>query len=94
MEPSQYPILGTFTNDTKSPVSIHLEMVPEEVVLSPGHSIDLLARPSVNLLPLTINVVEGGIQVHANREFDPDWHIQFLGKLIKPGTPTKLSDYK
>lgn len=63
-------------------MSLYLEMIPEEVVLSPGHSVELVARPTVDLLPLTIDEVEGGLQIHACREFDPDWHVRFRGRTV------------
>lgn len=69
-------------------------MIPEEVILSPGHSVDLLAKPTDDLLPLTIDYVEGGLQIHACREFDPDWHVRFKGKVIKAGSPTRLEEYE
>jgi len=92
--PSQYPVVGEFKNDSASELRLYLEMVPEEVVLAPGHEVKLLAKPSRNLLPLHIAYAEGGIQIHAHREFDPDWHILFNGKLIKPGTPTFLKEHE
>lgn len=94
MHPSQYPTVGVFRNDTEIEMRLFLEMIPEEVVLSPGHSVELLARPTPGLLPLTIGLVEGGLQIHAHNEFDPDWHVRFKGKLIHAGHPTVLKDYE
>lgn len=75
-------------------MSLYLEMIPEEVVLSPGHSVELVARPTAGLLPLTISQVEDGLQIHACREFDPDWYVRFRGSLIKPQSPTVLGDFE
>lgn len=94
MQPTHYPTVGKFRNDTKVEMRLFLEMIPEEVVLSPGHSVELLARPSPGLLPLTIGLVDGGLQIHAHNEFDPDWHVRFNGKLILAGNPTLLKDYE
>lgn len=94
MKASEYPIVGSFRNDTPSDLHLHLEMVPEEVVLSPGHSVDLLAKPTAGLLPLTVDYVLGGLQIHACREFDPDWHVRFNGKIIKAGHPTRLKEHE
>ena len=94
MNPSEFPIVGEFSNDTKKEMTLYLEMLGEEVVLSPGHSIQLLALPTSTLLPLTIDYVEGGLQIHPYKEFDPQWHIRFKGKLIKPGHPTLLSAHE
>jgi hypothetical protein len=93
MSPSQYPVVGHYRNDTQIAMSIHLEMVPVEVVLSPGHEIELLARPSPDLLPLTVDVVRGGLQIHACHDWDPDWHVRFNGRVIKVGCPTVLADF-
>jgi len=92
MEPTEYPTVGSFSNDTDSDLCLYLEMIPEKVILSPGHSVELLARPTDDLLPLTVDRVAGGFQVHACREFDPDWHVRFRGKLIKAGHPTRLKE--
>lgn len=94
MSPAEYPVVGVFTNDTTRPMTLYLEMIPEEVVLSPGHSVELVARPTPDLLPLTIDEVDGGLHIHACREFDPDWHVRFRGRLIKARTPTILGDFE
>ena len=93
MQPSTYPTVWSFSNDTSSDLCLYLEMVPEEVILSPGHSVDLLAKPTDELLPLSVEHVDNGYHVHAHREFDPDWHVRFNGKLIKAGNPTRLKDH-
>jgi hypothetical protein len=94
VQPSEFVIVGEFTNDTGAEVRLFLEMTCEEVILSPGHAVELLARPRPDLLPLTIGAVVGGLQIHACREGDPDWHIRFKGKIIKPGCPTILSEHE
>ena len=93
MSPSEYPVVGEFLNDTQREMTLYLEMTCEEVVLEPGHGVELLARPHPDLLPLTMNIVEGGLQIHPCRVFDPDWHIRFKGRLMKPGFPTRLSEH-
>jgi hypothetical protein len=82
MRALDYVIVGEFCNETQSDLSLFLELVPEQVVLSPGHSVELLAKPSDDLLPLTINLVEGGLQIYAHKEYVPDWHVRFNGKVI------------
>jgi hypothetical protein len=74
-------------------MSLYLEMTCEEVVLAPDQGVELLAKPDPDLLPLTTDLVDGGIQIHSCRVFDPDWYIRFNGKLIKPGYPTRLSEH-
>jgi len=93
-QPSQYPTVGLFRNDTQTEMRLFLEMIPEEVVLLPGHCVELLARSTPGLLPLTIDLVDGGVQIHAHNEVDPDWHVRFNGKLIRAGSPTLLKDYE
>lgn len=73
-------------------MSLFLEMTCEEVVLSPGHQIDLLAKQHPDLLPLTINLVEGGLQIHPHKVWDPEWLIRFGERVFKPAYPTKLLD--
>lgn len=92
--PIDYPVVAEFRNDTKKELSIHLELVPEEVILSPGHKVELLARPDPDLLPITIDYFEGGLQVFANKVFDPDWHVRFKGIVIKAGNPLRLADHE
>jgi len=94
MTPSQYPTVICLRNDTPSEMRVYLEMTAEEVVLAPGHSVELVARPSEGLLPITIDYVERGLQIHPHKEFDPDWHVRFKGKLIRAGYPTRLSEHE
>ncbi len=92
MEPDQYLTVASFGNDTDKDITLYLEMMCEEVVLSPGHQIDLLARPGPDLLPIAIHQVAEGMQVFPNREFDPDWHVRFSGKILRAGYPLRLAD--
>ena len=93
MNPSDYPIAAMFGHDTSQDISLHLEMLAEEVILAPGHRVELLARPSAGLLPISVLQVEGGLQVLPNKEFDPDWHVRFKGQVIRAGHPLRLTDY-
>jgi len=94
MEPSEYPTVLSLKNDTFSELHLHLEMIPEEVILSAGHAVDLLAKPTDDLLPLTVDYIADGLLVCACREFDPDWHVRFMGKVIKAASPTRLKEYE
>ena len=94
MQPSDYLVVGQFRNDTPGEIRLLLEMTCEEVILSPGHTVELLARPHPDLLPLTIDVIADGLQVFPYRVADPDWHIRFKAKLIKPAYPTRLSEHE
>ena len=94
MQASRYPTVAIFTNEGEVEMSLHLEMLAEEVILGPGHEVELLAKPSPGLLPLTIGHFPGGLQIHPNKEFDPDWHVRFKGKIIRAGYPTRLKDHE
>ena len=94
MDPIDYVTVGHFRNDTSDEMRLFLEMSGEEVVLSPGQAVELLAKRSPNLLPVTMDYVLGGIQIHPWKEFDPDWHIRFKEKLIRPQYPTRLSEHE
>jgi hypothetical protein len=94
MSPDGYVTVGRFCNESAAEMHLYLEMLAGEVVMSPGHAVDLLAYPAEGLLPITIDYVEGGLQIHPNKEFDPDWHVRFGGKLIRVGHPTVLSEHE
>jgi hypothetical protein len=91
MTANEHVVVAEFTNDTPSEMRIFLEMTCEEIFLAPGQHIELLAKPSEHLLPLTIAYKPDGLQVFPHKEWDPDWMIRFEGKLIKPQYPTRLS---
>lgn len=94
MTPENYAVVGRFKNETVFAMTLYLEMLPEEVILEPGDEVELLALPTDNLLPLDVAPVEGGLHIHAHKEWDPDWHVRFRGRVIKAGNPTRLSDYR
>jgi|UppTromiDAQMD024_1034429.scaffolds.fasta_scaffold00554_5 hypothetical protein len=61
-------------------------MIPEEVILVLGDEVELLARPSVRLLPLHIAAVTGDAQ----KDWGPDWHVRHRRKTIKVESPTRI----
>lgn len=91
MKLDDYVVVGNFSNDTTTDMRIFLEMT-WEIFLSPGYAIELLAKKSDGLLPVTVAYVDDGLQIFANKEFDVDWHVRFDGKILKPGYPTRLPD--
>ena len=93
MHSGQHVCVAHFQNDTAAPMTLYLEMLGEQVILGPGHEVELLALPLEDLLPLYVSYVEGGLQIHPHKEFDPDWHVRFRGKVIRAGHPTILSDH-
>ncbi len=94
MTPENYPVVGRFKNETDVAMTLYLEAVPEEVILEPGDEVELLAQPTDNLLPLDVTPVKDGLQIYANNEWDPDWHVRFRGRVIKAGNQTRLSDHR
>ena len=93
MNSGQHVCVAHFHNETSVPMTLHLEMLGEEVVLAPGQQVELLALPLPDLLPLAINYVKGGLQIHPHKEFDPNWHVRFKGRVIRAGHPTILSEH-
>ena len=91
MNIAEYLVVAKFNNDSENELCIFLEMTCEEVYLAPSHSIELLAKKTDNLLPISVSYSAGVLQVHPHREFDPDWYIRFKGKIIKPSV-TRLSE--
>jgi hypothetical protein len=89
MNPLDYITVATFGNATNGEMRIYLEAIGDEVVLSPGHEVDLLGKSGEGLLPVTIKYVDGGIQVYAHRVPDPDWHFRFQGRDYSAGSPTE-----
>jgi hypothetical protein len=75
-------------------MNLYLEMVADQLVMAPGHEVELLARESPGLLPIHIAVVDDGLQIHPHKEFDPDWHVRFRGKIIKVEAMTRLADHE
>lgn len=94
MSDSHRIMVARIRNETKTDLHLCLEMTGAEIVMSAGHAVDLLAAPGEGLLPITIDYVEGGLQVHPRNEFDPDWHVLFAGKLIPAGFPTILPEHE
>jgi len=92
MTPSEYIVVAEFINEGEQEMRIFLEMTCEEVFVAVGQKIELLARPSEGLLPITVSYLPDGLQVFPCRTFDPDWHIRFNGTVLKPGYPTRLSE--
>jgi hypothetical protein len=94
MTTDDYIVVGVFSNDTADDMTLCLEMLGEEVVLSPGHQVELLAAPDPDLLPITVSLITRGLQIHPHRVGDPDWHVRFNGQLIRAGHPTRLKDFR
>ena len=92
MQPSEYPSVASFGNETTQDITLYLEMLGEQVVLAPGDCIELLAAPDPDMLPLTVLQVEGGLQIYPYKTFDPDWHVRFEGRIVRAGLPLRHVD--
>ena len=92
MKLDNYIVVGKFSNDTAAEMRIFLEMTCEEIFLLPGHTVELLAKSSDYLLPITVAYISDGLQIFANKQWDVDWHIRFDGRVLKPGFPTRLPE--
>ena len=92
--PASYPVVLELQNHGVAEMTVWLELVPECVILSPGHGIELLARPDDGLLPLDIERTAEGWVVHAAHLADPDWHVRFKGHLLKPASDTRLEHFE
>jgi hypothetical protein len=91
---SGHPVVLELENHGDSDMEVWLEMVPEGVILAPGHRIQLLARPDEDLLPLDIARTPTGWVIHARAAWDPDWHVRFKGHVLKPASPSRLADFE
>jgi hypothetical protein len=94
MSDTNYITVARFCNESTIEMRLYLEMTGAEIVMRPGHVIDLLASTGEGLLPITIDSVDGGLQIHPYKQFDPDWHIRFEGKIIRAGFPTILAEHE
>jgi len=74
-------------------MTLSLEMLCEEVILDPGHQVELLVEDIDECFPMTICYHSNGLQIYPNHG-TPNWLIRFQCKEIVPGYPTKLSDFE
>lgn len=88
----KYRTIGIFSNETDKDMSLFLEMTCEEVILSPGHQVELLAEDMEECFPMDILYHSDSLQIYPKRS-SPEWLVRFNGKEITPGFPTRLSDH-
>ena len=92
--PCDYTVVAMLRNETGADMVVWLEMLCEQLILAPGHQVELLARSDDGVLPLSQTPNADGITIHAAQAADPDWHVRFKGHLIKPAAPTRLADFE
>lgn len=81
-------------NETENELRLYLEMLGAEVVVAPGHVMELLAGQQQDVLPITIHYVQGGLQIHPYKQFDPEWHVKFKDKVIPVSDLTVLAEHE
>ncbi len=88
----KYTSVGIISNETDKEMTVFLELLCEEIRVAPGLSFELLIEEIPEALPVSINYVDGGLQIYPHRSC-PDWLIVFNGKKVKPDYPTILAEY-
>lgn len=83
--------VGVFSNETDEQMIIYLEMSCEEIHMSPGYAIELLAEDNEDYFPMTILYHKGSLQIYP-RKGSPKWRFRFNGKEFDPDFPSKLSE--
>jgi len=89
----KYTSVGNFSNNTDENLSINLELLCEEIVLSPGHQVELLIEDVEGALPVSIVYDKNSLQIYPGHA-DSKWLIRFKGQEIEPGYPTILKHYE
>jgi hypothetical protein len=89
----KYKTVGIFSNETESDMTLCLEMACEEVILSPGHEVELLAEDIEECFPLNILYHSDSLQIYP-KNGSPQWLLRFQGKDIIPSYPTKLYEHE
>jgi hypothetical protein len=89
----KYKTVGIFSNETKEDMTLCLEMSCEEVILSPGHKVELLIENLEECFPVNVLYHSDALQVYPSGGF-PKWLIKFNGKELIPDWPTKLKDHE
>jgi len=74
-------------------MTICLEMSCEQVILSPGHEIELLAEDIDECFPMNILYHADGLQIYPKHS-SPSWLVRFKEKEIVPGFPTRLAEHE
>ena len=74
-------------------MTLYLEIYCEEIILSPGHELELLIEETLDTIQPNLIYCDGGIQVYHPLDTD-NWMIKFRGQLIRPGYPTILKNYE
>ena len=85
--------VGIFSNETDKLMTIYLELTCEEIHMSPGHEIELLAEDNDDHFPMNILYHEDALQIYP-REGSPEWRFIFNGKEYEADYPSKLSELK
>lgn len=91
LKASVYTTYCLFDNSSDHDISISLELSCEEIIMSPGHKLELLIPDYIGDVPPCIIFWESGIQVYPPGQ-SSEWLIKFNGNTYLPGCPTILKN--
>ena len=80
MDKSKLAKISGFQNNTRSDMTLYLEMNCEEVSIKLNEQVDLLANIEPDDLPIDINYVDGGLLIYPCKE-NPEWMIMQFGEI-------------
>ena len=87
----KFRTVGIFSNETEEDMIICLELTCEEIHMSPGHEIELLAEDNDDHFPMNILYHKSSLQIYP-RLGSPEWKFIFNGKEYDADYPSKLSE--
>jgi len=87
----KYKTVGIFSNETDEEMIIYLEITCEEIHMSPGHEIELLAEDNDDHFPVSILYHKDSLHIYP-RLGAPEWKFIFNGKEYETDHPSKLSE--
>ncbi len=90
---TQFRTVGIFSNETDELMTISLEVTCEEIRMSPGDEIELLAEDNDEHFPMNILYHKDGLQIYP-RFGSTEWKFRYNGKVYEADWPSILSDLK
>lgn len=85
-----YRSVGIFANKTEQNLVLFLEVLCEEIHLSPNHEIELFVENDASLFPMTFIYHSDCIQIYSNGI--NKWYFKFNGKMYQASYPSILSE--
>jgi len=87
----KFRTVGIFSNETDEDMTVCLEVTCEEIHMSPGHEIELLAEDNDEYFPMNILYHKGSLQIYP-RLGSPEWKFIFNGEEYEADYLSKLSE--